>query len=461
MESTSQALASTGEVIDVVALSGRPCQGTELPKVAVVEGIDYATVAASAPPETLAQRLEEVATASLGGAPDVWHVPNHSLGKNPAFSEAVRLLAESGHGMLLHLHDFAEDGRPANYRALRDGLADLSKIYPVGPRIRYAALNRRDASFLVEAGLPDEQLILLPNPVRPPDEEEIEPVAVKDIPDNLALCPVRAVRRKNLGELALLAAAHPDLTFANTLGPTNPAYEPAFQRWKDFADELKLSVRYAFAEETDASFPQLVASARMLVTTSVGEGFGLAFLEPWVQGKHLAGRDLPEITTDFRQSGLDLDHLYQRIELPVELIDANTLRLQVEAALDILFAAYGEPVPAEGVEVAVGAMVRDDRVDFGRLHEPLQGILVREINSSQELADEVRRQANLTTQPQELLASNAEVVTREYGLSAYGQKLLAVYREIAGSEGAASEHIDAKALLAAFLKPQRLFLLRT
>ena len=42
-----------------------------------------------------------------------------------------------------------------------------------------------------------------------------------------------------------------------------------------------------------------MASAHRLVTTSVAEGFGLAFLEPWLFGKGLLGRNLPEITVDF------------------------------------------------------------------------------------------------------------------------------------------------------------------
>ena len=35
----------------------------------------------------------------------------------------------------------------------------------------------------------------------------------------------------------------------------------------------------------DCSFPDMVASAQAIVSTSVAEGFGLGFLEPWVFGK--------------------------------------------------------------------------------------------------------------------------------------------------------------------------------
>ena len=63
--------------------------GTEL-SVAVVPGLDYTTRLAQAPPpDRLAAELAEAARAELGGEPDVWHVHNHSLGKNCALPRAL------------------------------------------------------------------------------------------------------------------------------------------------------------------------------------------------------------------------------------------------------------------------------------------------------------------------------------------------------------------------------------
>ena len=129
----------------MVALTGRPYPGDRLPKTAVVEGLDYATPSEAVDPQILATRLKETAMATLGESPDLWHIHNHSLGKNPALTEAVAILAESGENMLLHPHDFAEDGRPANYRSLQEV---YSRAYPTGRRIHYAALNQRDQGFL-------------------------------------------------------------------------------------------------------------------------------------------------------------------------------------------------------------------------------------------------------------------------------------------------------------------------
>ena len=99
--------------------------------------------------------------------------------------------------------------------------------------------------------------------------------------------------------MSLLAAAYPDRHFANSLEPTNPAFRPQFERWKSFSRELQLPVTFGLGHQVDCSFPKMVACSEAIVTTSVAEGFGLGFLEPWVFGKSLCGRNLPEITGDF------------------------------------------------------------------------------------------------------------------------------------------------------------------
>ena len=66
--------------------------------------------------------------------------------------------------------------------------------------------------------------------------------------------------------------------------------------------------------------------AQAIVSTSVAEGFGLGFLEPWVFGKSLCGRNLPEITGDFSQHGVRLDNLYDRLELNLDLLKDSSTR---------------------------------------------------------------------------------------------------------------------------------------
>ena len=145
IENTLSAWNQTSLDIQTVALSGRPYRGKVIPNAQVVEGLDYSDAKGSIDPKILVQRMKDAVMDALGSLPDLWHVHNHSLGKNPALTAAVSCLADQGEYLLLHPHDFAEDGRPENFLSLQEV---YKQAYPTSERIRYAVLNHRDKSFV-------------------------------------------------------------------------------------------------------------------------------------------------------------------------------------------------------------------------------------------------------------------------------------------------------------------------
>ena len=54
----------------------------------------------------------------------------------------------------------------------------------------------------------------------------------------------------------------------------------------------------------------MIRVADLVITTSVLEGFGFAYLEPWVLDRVVVGRSIPFITPDFQAQGMKLGHLY-------------------------------------------------------------------------------------------------------------------------------------------------------
>jgi hypothetical protein len=54
----------------------------------------------------------------------------------------------------------------------------------------------------------------------------------------------------------------------------------------------------------------MVRVADLVITTSVLEGFGFAYLEPWILDRPVVGRSIPFITPDFQSQGMKLGHLY-------------------------------------------------------------------------------------------------------------------------------------------------------
>ncbi|HAK96226.1 MAG TPA: hypothetical protein DCM87_14855 [Planctomycetes bacterium] len=459
--------ALAGRDVRVAVLAGAPPDaraGIEAP-VAVVPGLGYATRAAPAPPpERLAAALADAARGALEAAPDVWHVHNHSLGKNCALPRALARMIAGGARVLLQIHDFPEDGRAENYRALRRDAGDggatalAGRLYPRAPHVHYAVLNRRDRDLLLGAGAGAARVHLLPNPVSVEEPSEPEgPAAGEGL---TFLYPTRAIRRKNLGEFLLwAAAARRGERFGVTLAPASPAEAAPYARWTALARELRLPVQFELGARPGATLRRLVGTCACAVTTSVAEGFGLAFLEPWLAGRPVAGRNLPEITADFAQEGIALDGLYERLEIPADWVDAGKLRGAIEAALRATYAAYKRTPPADAAARAHRAIVANDMADFGRLDQAAQAAVVRRVASCPAAAEAFR--------PRELRIAGAGVVARNrariaerFSIPAYGRALEAIYRAAAAESPGGIEALDAGALLDGFLAPERLFLSR-
>ena len=125
------------------------------------------------------------------------------------------------------------------------------------------------------------------------------------------LYPVRGIRRKNIGEFCLLSMLMPEhAVLGVTLPPTTAIEAESYLRWKAFAQTY--APRAVFDAGTWPAVPFLenLAASRRVVSTSVAEGFGMAFLEPWLAGRGVVARRLPGVVDDFEENGLQLDRFY-------------------------------------------------------------------------------------------------------------------------------------------------------
>ncbi len=359
----SRGLSAAG--IRHAILSGTPPENADLPS-AVVEGLDYLPGTPCPNPETLEKSARRAAERLLGESPSVWHFHNPFLGKNTSVPNLVHRLAEAGERLVLHVHDLAEDGRPSNYRLL----PDKERIHPLSPRIHYAFLNRRDRDRFVAAGLLAEHAHILPNPLpgNPPSAPGYPPGQPP-----LLFYPVRGIRRKNLGEILLLAALSPLGTrFAIASAPDNPQWRAIHDDWRDFATEHSLPVEFAVAGRLPPAagqtpgFTNWLTSATHLATTSVMEGFGYVFLDSIALQKPLIGRSIPHLTNDHRDHGIRFPSLYDQILIPAETIDIGELENLRTKALSRMFTDYGMPFAAGA------SLSTPSAFDFGNLPEPIQ-----------------------------------------------------------------------------------------
>jgi glycosyltransferase involved in cell wall biosynthesis len=442
-----RAVESLGERANCLFFTGEAARG-ETPlqkKIRIFPNLGYSSDKKFQPLELL-KRVR----GAFGDDPDLWHFHNHSLGKNPALTQEVTSLAMAGRKILLQIHDFAEDGRPDNYL----NLGKLKgRLYPVATHIHYAVLNKRDYRFLNTAGIPESNLHLLPNTVsalsRPGSR-------IPNPETPLYVYPCRAIRRKNIGELLLWSALMPEAKFAITLAPKNPDVKPIYDAWVSFAGELSLNVE--FNAGADASFEAMIARADALITTSIAEGFGLAFLEPWLANKPLTGRNLPEITGDFAERGLDLSVLYNR--LPVPLV-SKAWNIQdeffqtLEKALRASREAYGRAWCDAVFEEAKNALVQDGCADFGILNEKMQRTIIRAVKNDPSLLGFSLGNSSAVVE------TNRTVTETAYGPQAYGDQLFSIYEQLLQAKAGTVTYADSEKLLDEFLQPQRFNLLRT
>lgn len=464
------AMSAVAKEARCVVLSGeRPFTGFgPAGGVRVVPGLGY-DGSRSVSPETLAENMAEEARKALGAAPDLWHVHNHSLGKNCALPAALEIISRKGR-MVLQIHDFAEDGRPSLFRTLlqkvgRGDVRELGRrVYPQAGHIHYATLNRRDRDLLSEAGVPAERLHVLPNPVVLSFPGEGGPATGPAEENRPFIYATRAIRRKNIGEFLFWAAvADAGKRFAVTLAPENPRERPGYDKWTYFAEKLSLPVEFELGKRLDIPVAGLLQHACAAVTTSVAEGFGLAFLEPWLARRPVLGRKLPEITGEFEAAGVDLSLLYERLMLPASRQCRAELMRKIRFRLGAVCYRYGRNARPGDAERALAACTRDGRVDFGRLDEELQRKMIEKAANSASFRSELTpRHLAPVTGTEHMLEHNVTLIERSFGLEPYGRKLAQIYRGVAGSKiEPHEESFDVNTLLDKFLAPERFFLLKT
>lgn len=443
------------------APSGRDAFGCPM---AIVEGLGYLEDGARPVPD-LASRLMRSAKAMLGADPDIWHFHNHSLGKNPAVGEAVVGLASRGQRVLLHIHDFAEDGRSENYRVMLEHAGgDAGRLsallYPIAGHVHYGTINSRDQGALVGAGVPAERVHLMHNPVEIEATKGVEAAAPARDRRHF-LYPSRAIRRKNIGELLLWAVLDPGDRFSITMAPLNPAHRIIYDEWMDFACENNLPVDFEVGGG-DRPLADLLGGADAAITTSLAEGFGLAFVEPILAGRPVVGRDLPEITAGLTALGIDVSGLYSRLDVPTDWIGENRLRDAIGSGLTLARRRFGRTTSAADVNEAICAACRDGIIEFGHLDENMQKSVIRKIiDSPLERSAVFPRKLMPGPVWSDDIVRKRNVIAERLSGPAYAARLERIYAHLLESEITEPVGLRADAILDQFLSPARFMLLMT
>lgn len=240
-------------------------------------------------------------------APRIWHIHNPALGCHPRMTALLTGLLQCGERVIQHHHDFAEDQRPQNLlRLQQQGLP----WFPFCERSHSIVLTQRDRNILCRAGLPESQCSVLINPL------SASPLAASMHASPYVLAPTRAITRKNIGELLLLAMlAAPDVRFAISQSPGNSQHQEEYAHWQKLAQQWQLPIDWAVTESSEHAldFDALRKKCTHLLSTSRQEGLGMIFLEAIAWQRPLLGRRIAHIDADLRAHGIEHPLLYDEI----------------------------------------------------------------------------------------------------------------------------------------------------
>ena len=108
--------------------------------------------------------------------------------------------------------------------------------------------------------------------------------------------------------------------------------------------------------------------ADKIITTSYLEGFGLFFIESWFHKRSIIGRDLPQITSDFKSSGIKLEHMYSSLFIEnVDFKDYGTLSERLKLVLRLRNPEFFEIINTENKQALSGLYSMFDKREERKL----------------------------------------------------------------------------------------------
>ena len=428
-------------------LSGEPLTGEINAPVAHIPGLAYdRLLTADTSPGTTAEAILHAMKKTFGSVCDILHVHNPLLSKNHYLLKVLHLLQEQNIPLLLQIHDFAEDGRPHVYYGDQE--------YP--KNCHYAVINSRDYQILRASGGHKNGIHMLENMVNP------LPMSLMTVPQfDSILYPVRAIRRKNIGEAILLSLlSRTNNTLMITQPPNSPEDIQSHSDWKQFVANHQLQVVFEAGVEKD--FSELVTGARFLITTSISEGFGFSFLEPWTANKYLHGRQLPSICADFTDHDVSLEHLYSALRVPATWVDFDAFQKKWMDCMSFALKQFFVSNDFIDLNALFQQLIFNDTIDFGILDEPFQRTVLEKL-----IFDPNAKKVITTLNPQldvlnknlnkEVIEKNKKAVAAHYHPDGYASKLLDIY---AKTKIPVHHAINKSELLRQFLRPENLSLLK-
>ncbi|MBD3355361.1 hypothetical protein GF361_05235 [Candidatus Woesearchaeota archaeon] len=361
---------------------------------------------------------------------------NPNLGVHPPATYAYyRLVKHIHHShakqkVIYRIHDFAEDRRGNFINMLRFKGTESSPywhkvMFPRARNTGFVAINKNDLLRLDSHGIIQENRAhYIPNPVNDHlsyDDNKSKGLRKKLIKENdldkdvkFIFYPARIVPRKNVEEAIFLTQLlnikfDEKYVLVASLKPKGGEGLKYYNRLNKFVKKHNLPVILGIndlvtmeRQYTNSGKIKMYGIGDMYdicdkaISTSTMEGFGLFFIESWFFEKAIIGRDLPEITSDFKTSGINLEHLYNALFIDgSDFKNYGNLSKRLKLVLRLKNAKFFERFEEENKQT------------FAGLYDPIN-----------------------TAAEKKLIKENRKIVLKEYCTAAVTKQFMDVLRKI-------------------------------
>ena len=258
---------------------------------------------------------------------DVVIIENPTVGMYPRATFAFKEYSEKNldKKIIYRIHDLIDD-RPHLFEEFRKVFDNFDEIYPTSENVSFLALTSFDKKRLIDKGL--KNVNILPNSIILSDlsnnfdenknlREVFESEKIVNPGEKILVYPVRVEKRKNIEEALLITKLLNESGGNYRLIVTIPYLGDYMEELEHLAKEYDIpcsigraSKYISFSKEDKFTIVDLYSISDLVISTSVREGFGFTFIEPWIAGIPVIGRKISSVTEDFEINGINLNHLY-------------------------------------------------------------------------------------------------------------------------------------------------------
>jgi hypothetical protein len=265
---------------------------------------------------------------------DVIMIENPTVGIFPKATLAFKEYSEKNKDkkILYRIHDLIDD-RPHLFENFRKTFDNFDDIYPSSNNVSFLTLTSFDKRRLIKKGL--NNVRVLPNSIVISDldinhEKSLglrtlfEKKGIVKPGEKILAYPVRIERRKNIEEAMLLTKILNEGEENYRLIITIPFDEDYKKELEILADKYQIPCSFgkaskyiSFDKKDEFTIADFYSTSDLVISTSVREGFGFVFVEPWLAGTPIIGRAISSVIEDFQTNRIDLSYFYGNNLLPV------------------------------------------------------------------------------------------------------------------------------------------------